>query len=92
MPLTMENSGAALVAGAALPADDARAVEVLRPFMFSGERVEAGAIVHLPARFAREMVSAGKARMHTAAAPAAEPAAPAAAPRPTPARKTAPKD
>lgn len=75
MPLTMENSGAALVCGAPLP-KKVRTVRVLRAFMFDGEPLPAGAQVLLPALFAAEMVGAGKAAYAADAAPAAMAPAP----------------
>jgi hypothetical protein len=83
MPLTMENSGAALVAGAPLRSKSRR-VRVLRPFMVDGgQAVAADDEVTLSATFAAEMVGAGKAVY------AAEPAEPAesATPAPPPAAK-----
>lgn len=78
MPLTMENSGAALVAGAAVPAGT-RLVRVLRPFRMGGEVVADG-VVPVPIQLASALIAANKAE------PVAEPPAPAA-----PAAKTARK-
>lgn len=84
MPLTMDNSGAALVAGAPLNTRT-RQVRVIRPFMVDGQPVAVDTELTLPATFAGEMVGANKA---VYIAPAQdEQAAPAvAAPAP---RKTA---
>lgn len=60
MALTLENSGAALVAGRPLPRTTRR-VRVLRPFMVDGARAAAGAELTLPAAFANEMCAANKA-------------------------------
>lgn len=61
MPLTMENSGAALVAGAPLPRKTRR-VRVLRPFMLDGgNRAAIDEEIELHAAFAAEMVAASKA-------------------------------
>lgn len=62
MPLNLQNGGAALVAGAALPAKT-RLVRVVRPFMFGGVRQDVGAELQLPALFAAEMVASGKAQV-----------------------------
>lgn len=80
MPLTMENSGAALVAGAPLRSKSRR-VRVLRPFMVDGQAQAVDTEIELPGAFAFEMVSAKKAELLPAPAPAAGPA-PAAAPSP----------
>ena len=85
MPLTMENSGA-LVAGAPLP-NKTRMVRVVRPFMYGGTAVLAGAELTLPAIFATELVAAGKAEYlppRPADPPAAAPPAAAGAPTSTP--------
>lgn len=61
MPLTMDNSGAALVAGAPLPRKTRR-VRVLRPFMLDGgHRAAIDEEIDIHATFAAEMVAAGKA-------------------------------
>lgn len=79
MPLTMENSGAALVAGAPLRSKSRR-VRVLRPFMVDGgQAVAADDEVTLQATFAAEMVGAGKAVYAAEPAESATPAPPPAA-------------
>ncbi len=80
MTLTMQNSGAALVGSAAVPTRVA-AVRVLRPFMFNCQAQAVDTEIELPGAFAFEMVSAKKAELLPAPAPAAGPA-PAAAPSP----------
>lgn len=76
MPLTMENSGAALVAGAALPRN-MRRVRVVRPFMLDGEPVAVDDVLTLPGPFAGEMLAGGKVVIQPDAAeePAPKPAA-----------------
>lgn len=48
-------------------------VEVLRPFMVSGERKEIGDVVDLGQHAANMMISANKARLFVAPSPAPEP-------------------
>lgn len=79
MPLTMENSGAALVAGAAVPAG-MRLVRVLRPFRVAGEEVSSG-VVPVPLDLASILIAANKA----------EPVAALEVPPAPPAAKTARK-
>jgi hypothetical protein len=78
MALTVQDTGAALVGGAALPQRTVR-VRVLRPFMLDGAPLAVKDEVELPAVFAREMVAANKA-----VAIEAQPPAPAAPAEPAP--------
>lgn len=64
MPLTVDNTGAALIGGRALPTEGmmtTRKVHVLRPFYFNREVQKQGTVVELPGVFASEMISAKKA-------------------------------
>ena len=80
MALTMDNSGAALVAGAPLNTRT-RQVRVIRPFMVDGQAVAIDSELTLPATFAGEMVGANKA-VYIAAPDAAPAVAATAAPKP----------
>jgi hypothetical protein len=80
MALTMENSGAALVAGVPLPRNTSR-VRVLRPFLVDGQPAPVGAELTLPKIFAAEMCGANKAVLLPGDAPEAVPAATPPAPR-----------
>lgn len=74
MALTIDNDGAALVAGAPFQ-QKTRTVRVVRAFMHGGKATKVDAVVSLPAAFAAEMVSAGKAEYAAAAdKPAEKPA------------------
>lgn len=68
----MQNDGAALVAGAAMP-KKVRRVRVVRPFMYEGQTVAKDEQLELPALFAAEMVTSNKA-VYDDAAPSAAPA------------------
>lgn len=64
MPLTIGNTGAALIGGRAIPTEammTTRKVLVLRPFYFNREVQTQGTVVELPGVFASEMISAKKA-------------------------------
>ena len=74
MPLTTQNTGAALVGRPANLEERMKTmtVKVLRPFYYNREALKLGATVELPAVFALEMCAANKAeRVDDVAAPAA---------------------
>lgn len=80
MPLTVDNTGAALIGGRALPTEammTTRKVLVLRPFYFNREVQKQGTVVELPGVFASEMISAKKAEPYLE--PTVPPSAPAKA-------------
>jgi hypothetical protein len=87
MPLTIENA-AALIAGAALP-KAMRTVQVVRAFMYAGQRQEPGQTAELPALLAAEMIAAGKAEVVPATPPAVDPAAATDTPPPAATKKAA---
>lgn len=85
MPLTTAGSGAALVGGTANPAPPGNhppatamqttqppkvlSIQVLRAFMHEGALTKPGQTLSVAALFARELISAGKARLAVAEAP-----------------------
>lgn len=56
-------TGGALIAAGGVIQRSPVVVDVLRPFMFAGERVDVGARIALPPQLAAEMVAANKARV-----------------------------
>lgn len=80
MPLTVDNTGAALIGGRAIPTEammTTRKVLVLRAFYFNREIQKQGTVVELPGVFASEMISAKKAEPYIE--PVAQPSASAKA-------------
>jgi hypothetical protein len=76
MPLDVDNSGAALVPGRALPQEvtmQTKQGRVLRGFWYQGKALQVGETVTLPASFAAEMVAAKKLELVMAATEAAKP-------------------
>ena len=64
MPLTTENTGAALIGGRPIPTEvmvKTRKVRVIRAFYFDRTVQAKGSIVELPNVFASEMIAAQKA-------------------------------
>ncbi|HND52537.1 MAG TPA: hypothetical protein PLV92_09080 [Pirellulaceae bacterium] len=60
--LSTLNAGALVTAGGVVQAASVT-VEVLRPFLVAGERIEVGTRIALPPQLAAEMVAANKARV-----------------------------
>lgn len=60
MALTVQNDGAALAAGAPIPAGTRR-VRVLRPFIFRGEPTKVGDEIDLPRLVAIDVIAGNKA-------------------------------
>jgi hypothetical protein len=64
MPLTAENTGAALIGGRSIPREMmmlTKKVKVVRAFYFNREIQKKDAVVELPSLFASEMIAAKKA-------------------------------
>ncbi len=78
MPLTVENSGAALIAGRPLQTEHSmktKKVTVIRAFYFNREIQALGRVVELPSVFADEMIAAKKAEPCYEQPPAVPPTA-----------------
>lgn len=76
MPLTTDNTGAALIGGRAIQMEihmKITKVVVLRPFYYNREIQALGRAVELPSLFAEEMIAAKKADRFIEVAPVVSP-------------------